>query len=95
MEKYNKTLVGNDKVLMVHVSQDQDEKAAEDWAAKEGFPWLTILPDDTKRAGLAEYHKRAVVPFYIMIDKDGNEVAQGSGPVFEKAAALGEKDKDA
>ena len=28
---------------------------------------------------------RAVVPIYGLVDKDGKELAQGSGAVFEKA----------
>lgn len=93
MEKYNKDLADNPKVVMIHLSSDQDEESAEKWAAKESFPWLTILPDDVERSGLAEYRTRNVVPFYVMVDKDGNPVAEGADGCFAKAAELKEKDK--
>lgn len=73
---------------MIHVSRDRDDKSAEKWAADEGFPWMTILPDDAERSGLMEYRTRNAVPFYVLVDKDGKEVAQGSGAVFQKAVEL-------
>lgn len=74
---------------MIHISQDQNEGAAEAWAEAEGFPWLTILPGDVERSDLMEYRTRAVVPFYTLVDASGKEIATGSSAVFAKAAEVG------
>ena len=88
MDKFNAEIADNPKVAMIHISQDRDDGPATEWAAKEGFPWLTILPDDTERSGLMDYYTRRVVPFYTMVDGDGNEVANGSSAVFNKIKEL-------
>lgn len=88
MEKYNEKIADNPKVAMIHVSQDRDEKAAVDWAAKEGFPWLSVLPGDVERSDLGVYHTKRVVPFYALVDGEGNELATGSAAVFAKAEEL-------
>lgn len=90
MEKYQEVVAENPKVAMIHISRDQNDGAAEEWATEEQFPWLTVLPDDAERSGLLEYRTRNVVPFYTMVDADGNEVASGSSAVFRKAAEFGE-----
>jgi len=74
---------------MVHVSLDRTEDAAQTWAAAEGFPWLTILPDDKDRSGVMEIHSPRGVPTYYMVDAEGNEVAQGSGAIFSKIEEIG------
>lgn len=89
MEKFNKSIADNPKVEMIHISQDNSDGPAEQWAADEKFPWLTILPDDTERSGLLEYRTRPVVPFYTMVDGEGNEVANGSAAIFSKIGQLG------
>lgn len=88
MEKYNDKIADNPNVAMIHVSRDRDEKAAEAWAAKEKFPWLTVLPGDVDRSKLLDYHSRPVVPFYALVDAEGNELATGSAAVFAKAEEL-------
>ena len=88
MEKYNDKIADNPKVAMIHVSQDRDEKAAQAWAAQEGFPWLTVLPGDVERSDLSAYRTRPVVPFYALVDAEGNELATGSAAVFAKAEEL-------
>lgn len=96
MEKYKTVLAENTKTIMVHVSLDRSDDLAEKWAAKEGFPWLTILPDDTKGSGLKEYHTTGSVPCYVMLDKDGEVVVPGSpsgAACFEKAAELADKEE--
>lgn len=89
VEKFNASIAENPKVTLIHVSQDSSEGAAEKWAAKESFPWLTVLPGDVKRSGFEEYHTRKVVPFYTMVDGSGKEVANGSAAIFNKIAELG------
>ena len=89
MEKYKKSIADNPKVAMIHISRDQSDGPAKDWAAAEGFPWLTVLPDDADRSGLLEYRTRPAVPFYTMVDRNGSEVANGSGAIFNKIAGMG------
>lgn len=95
MDKYKKVLEGNQKVAMIQVSRDQDNDSAEAWAAKEGFPWLTVLPDDVERSGLLDYRPGNFVPAYTMVDKDGNKVVDGAEAVFQKAKEVGDKGGDA
>ena len=87
MEKYNDKVATNPAVEMIHVSLDSDEKAAEAWAAKENFPWPTVMRDKLERSGLSEYAPRAV-PTYLLVDGDGNRIAEGNGPVFAKVDEL-------
>ena len=87
MEKYNKTVEGNEKVEMIHVSLDQSEDAAEKWAAKEGFPWYTVLPGDVKRSGLREYKETRFVPEYALLSADGERIGSGSN-VFDQVKKL-------
>ncbi len=88
MERFAKEVAGNSRVEFIHVSRDQSEDRAEEWAAQEEFPWLTVLPGDVERSGLLEYHTREVVPFYALVDGDGKELATGSTDVFAKLSSL-------
>ncbi len=72
---------------MVHVSLDRDKNAAESWAAKEGFPWPTVMMDKLTASGLEEYMPQGV-PNYKLLSKDGTIVAEGKSEVFAKVAEL-------
>lgn len=78
MEKYNEHIANTSNIEMIHVSLDSDEDAAESWAAKEGFPWLTVLPDKKERSGLDVYKTTNGVPEYHLVDAEGNTVVAGS-----------------
>lgn len=73
---------------MIHVSRDRDEDAAEEWAASNGFPWLTVLPGDVERSDLLDYRSANSVPHYSLRDKDGKEIANGSAAIFSKLKEL-------
>lgn len=88
METYNRDIAQNPKVTFIHVSHDRDEDAAEEWAAKESFPWLTILPRDVEKSDLLKYKTANSVPHYILLDAAGNHLAGGSSAVFSKIASL-------
>ena len=88
MEKYNTTVAENPKVELIHVSLDSSEDSAETWAAADGFPWLTVLPDDVERSDLKTYHTSGSVPFYTMIDASGEVVATGSSAIFKRVGEL-------
>ena len=87
MEKFNDSVAKNKKVEMIHVSRDRDDDAAQDWAAAEKFPWLTVLPKNVERSGLMEYRQGNAVPSYSLVKADGEVVATGSS-VFAKAKEL-------
>ncbi len=96
MEKYKSVLADTEKVVFIHVSLDRSEELAEQWAAKESFPWLHILPDDVEKSGLKQFHTTGAVPCYVMLDADGEVVVKGSAGstgVFNKASELIDKDK--
>ena len=87
MKQYQAEIANNPAVEMIHASLDQDKKAAEAWAAKEGFPWPTVMMDNLKKSGFEDYMPRGV-PNYKLLSKDGKIVAEGKGEVFAKAAEL-------
>lgn len=89
MEKYTEVIAANPKVELIHVSLDSSEDSAEEWAAAEKFPWLTVAPGDVERSDLKEYHTSGSVPFYTLVDGEGNSIATGSSGVFSKIAELG------
>lgn len=84
MEQYQQKIAKNPKVEFIHVSQDSSEDSAEEWAAKEAFPWLTVVPGDVDRSKLLEFKLGNSVPHYIMVDSAGERVANGSSAVFRK-----------
>tara|TARA_B100000927_G_scaffold196334_1_gene158578 strand:+ start:2375 stop:2656 length:282 start_codon:yes stop_codon:yes gene_type:complete len=91
VKQYQAEIANNPSVEMIHVSLDRDKKAAEAWAAKEGFPWPTVMMDKIKESGF-EDHMPSAVPDYKLLSKDGKVVAQGKGKVFAKAAELTKKE---
>ncbi len=72
---------------MIHVSLDQSESAAEDWAVKEQFPWYTVVPDDVQRSGLREYKTTNFVPEYALLNANGERIGSGAN-VFEQVKGL-------
>ncbi|MGJ8724136.1 MAG: TlpA family protein disulfide reductase [Roseibacillus sp.] len=88
MEKYNKLIGPNPLFEMVHISMDEDVKSATQWAAKESFPWLTILPE-AKPEGVMSYYPEEGVPEYMLVDTAGKIVLVAPGEqVFEKMTEL-------
>jgi|TARA_B100001105_G_scaffold247965_1_gene233185 hypothetical protein len=87
VKQYKEEVADHPSVEMIHVSLDDDKKAAESWAAKEGFPWPTVMKDNLERSGLGDYLPRGI-PNYKLISMDGEIVAEGKGAVFQKVAEL-------
>lgn len=73
---------------MIHVSRDRNDDAAEQWAADEGFPWLTVLPEDVERSDLLDYRTGNSVPHYALVDAEGNILTNGASQVFSELARL-------
>jgi hypothetical protein len=78
VEKYKKHIADNPDVEMIHVSLDNSEDPAEEWAAKESFPWPTILPDKVDRSEMRDYKTTTGVPEYHLVDADGETIVKGS-----------------
>lgn len=81
-------MADNSTVEFIHVSLDSDKNAALEWAKKENFPWIHVLPEDVKKSDLKKYHTSGSVPFYVLVDKDGKPIAKGSQQTFKKAKEL-------
>lgn len=77
---------------MIHISRDQSEDAAEEWAEENSFPWLTVMPKDADRSKLLDYRAANSVPHYSLRSADGTELANGSSAAFRKIAELGDSD---
>jgi|TARA_B110000908_G_scaffold74107_1_gene89316 hypothetical protein len=87
VKSYNSDIATNDKVEFIHYSLDRTDAAALKWAKKESFPWAHILPAKHAVSGLAKYAKN-FVPYYMLIDKDGKILAEGSRAIFAKIKTL-------
>jgi hypothetical protein len=93
VKQYNEQVADNPLVEMIHVSLDDDEKAAEGWAAKENFPWPTVMKSKLERSGFDSYMSgRFGIPNYKLINKDGEVIAEGKEAVFQKVAELKKTD---
>jgi len=88
VEKYNKDIATNGKVELIHVSMDFKKDDAQKWAAKNDFPWPTVLNENLKASGLDKYNKSNVQPFYNLIDKDGKIIATDKESSFQKIKEL-------
>ncbi len=88
MESYNEKLADLSNVKFVHLSLDRSEDDAEEWAEKESFPWLTVMPEDVEKT---EIEVAKGVPEYRMVDANGEVVATGKSAVFAKAAEIGKQ----
>jgi len=88
IEKYKEHIESNPLIEFIHVSEDEGEGSAENWARKQEFPWLTVLPKQAKRSKIFQYKTRNVVPFYILVDAQGEQLAVGRNKVFAKLTAL-------
>ena len=86
MESYQKDVASNPKVEMIHLSRDRDNAAALKWARKDKLPWPTIMRNQIAASLLTHYSNR--LPTYILIDREGNKVAEGKGPVWDKIKAI-------
>ena len=90
MEKHNSYVATNDKVEMVHVSLERGANGADkalNWANKEGFPWLTVMPGKMGETIFKDI-KVQFVPTYVLVDKDDKELLRGEKEVFEKIKSL-------
>jgi len=86
VESYQKDVVPNSKVEMIHLSRDRNNAAALKWASNDKLPWPTIMKDGIDAALMTHYSNR--VPSYILIDREGNKVAEGKGPVWSKLKTI-------
>lgn len=87
MKSYETEIATRDNVEFIHFSLDRTPKAALAWAKKEKFPWAHVLPAKHGASGLQKYAKN-FVPYYMLIDKEGKILAEGSRAVFAKVKTL-------
>lgn len=93
MEKYNKHIGPNPLFEMIHISMDEEVKDATEWAAKESFPWLTVLPK-AEAAGVMSLYPEEGVPEYLLVDAAGKTVLVAPGDqVFAKIKELADATK--
>ena len=85
MESYKKEIAGNPHAELIHLSQDNSEDDAKDWAIKESMPWPTLMNDDQDAKTLVTPYfpdGRMGVPAYILVDRTGKEIARGKEAAF-------------
>ena len=83
VEKYEASVPENSTIAMIHISLDQDDEAANQWASEENFPWLTLLPGDRQRSDLMQYKTTNSVPEAIVYRANGELFAKGTKAAFE------------
>ncbi|GAA5493969.1 hypothetical protein Rhal01_00123 [Rubritalea halochordaticola] len=87
MKFYNSDIATNDKVELVQISADREEDSALDWARSEKFPFYSVLAGDQKNLTLRSLGGRGI-PSYVLIDKNGKEIARGHHSCIEKIKSL-------
>ena len=87
MEKYNSQIAGNDKAELIQISLDRSDDAAEQWAKSANMPWPIMMPKDANKTSLKKFAGRGV-PHYVLVDKDGNKLAEGQYQAFSKLQEL-------
>ena len=90
MEYYKKEIAGNAEVELVWVTADNSEKAMEDWAKAEKFPWPTIKFRSARKIDEVSEHAPRGVPGYVLVNADGEKLASSAG----SSAAVKNKLKD-
>ena len=81
---YNDKMKNNPKVELILMSADRGDAAALSWSKKENFPWPQIMKSNVSREFNFMKHRSRYVPQYLLVDKDGNKVADGLGPSLSK-----------
>lgn len=89
MKYYHENIAGSSKIEFIHVSQDEDQEDAIDWASSAKFPWLTVTLKNTEAAGLSHYESGT--PSYALISKHGRVLATTEKGAMEKIKELTEK----
>ena len=56
------------------------DASALNWAKKENFPWPHVLPSVKNWKFPFMKYRNRYVPQYILLDKEGNKVAEGLNP---------------
>lgn len=85
MKSYNAEIAPNPDVDMIHIALE-DKDAALAWAKKESFPWPHIMEKDMNKF-LGQYFKN-VAPTYVLINREGEVLANDKGSIFAKLAEL-------
>lgn len=86
LEKYNKHIVSNPAVELIHASCDDVEEEALEWARKASFPWPTILMPEWEAVGLHAYGAGAGE--ILLIDSAGKILAKDEKDAFAKISGL-------
>jgi len=88
VKTYNKKIAPKKNIEFILFSLDRSDEPALKWAKKESFSWAHILPDKHRKSRLLKY-KKPFVPYYVMIDKEGEILAEGKDGILAKAKELG------
>ena len=80
--KFKQKIANNDKVELIHISTDRTAARAQTWAAKEKFPWATLLQDDNYNGAKLMYPVTRF-PTYMLMTAEGKEVSRDRKKVFE------------
>ena len=86
LETYQKKILTNPRVELIHASADDVEADALRWARQAGFTWPTILFRDWEAVGLNKYG--AFAGDIYLVDSAGNLIAQSEKDAFEKITSL-------
>jgi len=70
------------------MSGDRDVSAALKWAKKENFPWPQVMAKNVTKGYSFMKHRNRFFPQYLLVDKDGNKVAEGLPKIMKKIDEL-------
>ena len=89
MQTYNNSIAGNEKVELLLMSSDRSDADALKWSKKENFPWPQIMKGKISSEWNFMKHRSRYVPQYLLIDKQGNKVADGLPASLQKLGISG------
>jgi hypothetical protein len=88
VEYYNDKIAKNAKVELVHYTLDSDKDGLEKFMLTHSAPWPAVDFRSLKRAKTLTQFRPRAIPNYLLIDANGNKVAEGMAEVKAKIAEV-------
>jgi len=85
---YNEKIANNRKVELILLSADRNAETALKWSMKENFPWPQVMKDSIPKGAKFMEHRGRFVPQHVLVDKNGEMVAQGLQAALQKMSSF-------
>ncbi len=78
VDAYNELNADGKKFEVIFVSADRDDEAMQRYMVEYNMPWLAVPFDDDARTALPSDHQVRGIPRLVILDGEGNVVAQNA-----------------